>query len=113
MFKTNEVVSSVKEARQTWYIYLIRCSDETLYTGISTDVNRRLIEHQTDRVRGARYLRGRGPLRLVFHRKIGDRSVALRLEIKIKRLNRAAKEQLITQTDYFDRILQGIVGEPA
>lgn len=103
----------MEEAQQTWYIYLIRCSDETLYTGISTDVERRFTEHQTDGARGARYLRGRGPLRLVFHRSVGDRSVALRLEMKIKRLSRTRKEQLITRTGFFDRILQGIIDEPA
>ena len=52
-----------------WFIYLIRCRDTTLYTGISTDVARRFVEHQHDKVKGSRYLRGKGPLQLVFRLK--------------------------------------------
>ncbi len=79
-----------------WFIYLIRCRDDSLYTGISTDVARRLIEHQQDKVKGSRYLRGKGPLELVFQSEAGDRSRASRLEIRIKRLSRAAKLRLIS-----------------
>ena len=54
-----------------WYLYLIRCRDSTLYTGISTDVDRRLAQHQGEGSAGSRYLKGRGPLRLVFQEKLG------------------------------------------
>lgn len=81
-----------------WHLYLVRCRDGSLYTGITTDVERRLADH--DRNRGARRLRGRGPLQLVFSRAVGDRGAALRLEYRVKRLSRAAKERLVSgETD--------------
>jgi putative endonuclease len=76
-----------------WYLYLVRCADGALYTGISTDVARRLAAHRSNR--GARRLRGRGPLELVFSRAIGTRSDALRLEHRVKQLKRRDKERLI------------------
>lgn len=76
-----------------WHLYLIRCRDGSLYTGITTDVDRRLTDHR--RNRGARRLRGRGPLQLVFSRAVGDHGTALRLEHRVKRLSREAKERLI------------------
>jgi putative endonuclease len=80
-----------------WSVYIVRCRDGTLYTGIATDVRRRLAEHARRDGRGAKYLRGRGPLRLAFVRAIGARSLALRIESRIKRLPKARKEELITQ----------------
>ena len=76
-----------------WYLYLVRCDDGSLYTGISTDVERRFTLHA--RNRGARRLRGRGPLELVFSRAVGDRSLASRVEYRVKRLSRSDKERLI------------------
>jgi putative endonuclease len=76
-----------------WHLYLIRCSDGSLYTGISTDVERRFQAHQENR--GARRLRGRGPLRLVYSRPVGDRGQALRIEHRVKRLSKAEKERLV------------------
>ena len=76
-----------------WYVYIIRCRDGSLYTGIATDVERRFAEHQ-DNV-GAKYLRGRSPLTLVFKQRVGQRGWALKVEQNIKRLPRPAKEQLI------------------
>jgi putative endonuclease len=76
-----------------WHLYLVRCADGTLYTGISTDVARRFAAHQ--RNRGARRLRGRGPLQLVYSQAVGNRSDALRLEYRVKRLDRVAKERLV------------------
>ena len=78
-----------------WYVYMIRCMSGALYTGITTDVDRRFAEHQAAGPRAARYLRGRGPLQLVLTVHVGDRRVALRLEHRIKRLPRAQKEILI------------------
>jgi putative endonuclease len=71
-------------------IYLIECSDGSLYTGIATDVERRLAEHRNS-PRGARFLRGKGPLKLVFMREVGDRSLAARIEARVKRLPRSVK----------------------
>ena len=76
-----------------WFLYLVRCNDGSLYTGISTDVQRRFTDHQQNR--GARRLRGRGPLQLVYSEAVGDRSRALRLEHRVKRLSRAEKERLV------------------
>jgi putative endonuclease len=77
-----------------WSIYMLRCGDGTLYTGIATDVPRRIAEHGSG-AKGSRYLRGRGPLELVLQSEIGDRSLATRAELRIKRLSRLAKEELI------------------
>jgi len=76
-----------------WYVYILRCGDGSLYTGIATDVERRLAEHQTNK--GAKYLRGRGPLKLVFEKQVGSRSQALKIEHKVKGLTRKEKEDLI------------------
>ena len=76
-----------------WYLYLVRCSDGSLYTGISTDVERRLAAHAANR--GARRLRGRGPLELVYSRALGDRGIASRVEHRVKQLDHSDKERLI------------------
>ena len=68
----------------TWYLYLLECCNGRLYTGIATDVERRLEEHRAGR--GARYERGRGPLRLALQRSVGDRALALRVEARVKKL---------------------------
>lgn len=75
-------------------LYIVRCTDDTLYTGIAADVARRLIEHETS-VRGAKYLRGKGPLELEFSETVGDRATATALEYRVKRLTRAQKEAII------------------
>jgi putative endonuclease len=77
-----------------WYLYLVRCNDGSLYTGISTDVQRRFEAHTNHR--GARRLRGRGPLELVFSQALGDRSLASRIEHRVKRLSKAEKEKLVS-----------------
>src|SRR5690606_34165591 len=73
----------------------VRCRDNSLYTGIATDVQRRLQEHGGTS-RGARYLRGKGPLELMFHAEAGSRSRASQLEARIKRLPRPQKLRLIS-----------------
>ncbi len=78
---------------KTWHVYILRCGDGSLYTGIATDVARRLHEHETGQ--GAKYTRGRGPLALAYSEACVDKSAALRREIEIKRLTRAQKEELI------------------
>lgn len=83
--------------QRTWSLYLIRCSDSTLYTGITTDVAERFVQHCEGGSRGAKYLRGRGPLQLVFSAEVGDRSQASRLEWRVKRLNKARKERLLLE----------------
>ncbi|MEK7799611.1 MAG: GIY-YIG nuclease family protein, partial [Acidobacteriota bacterium] len=80
-----------------WFVYIVRCGDGTLYTGIATDVRRRIAEHARHDGRGAKYLRGRGPLRIVLVRAIGARGLALRIESRIKKLPKARKEALIAE----------------
>ena len=75
-------------------LYIVRCTDDTLYTGIAADVARRLSEHETS-ARGAKYLRGKGPLKLEFSEAVGDRATATALEYRVKRLTRAQKEAII------------------
>jgi putative endonuclease len=76
-----------------WYLYMVRCRGGNLYTGIATDIDRRLAEHQTGK--GAKYLRGRAPLQLAFKEKIGRRSLALKIERLIKRLPKNRKERIV------------------
>lgn len=76
-----------------WQVYIIRCSDNTLYTGITTDIDRRFNEHRQQR--GAKYFRARQPEELVYLESGHDRPSASRREIVIKRLSRAAKLLLI------------------
>ena len=78
-----------------WFVYLILCADGSLYTGITTDVERRLQEHQQGAPRGARYLRGRGPLQVVYQCTATDRSQASVLECRIKRLSKLQKQRLV------------------
>ena len=80
----------------SWFVYILRCGDGTLYTGITDDVQRRLSAHRAGR--GAKYTRGRGPLELVYTQEQPDKSAALRREVQIKKLTRPQKEQLIRST---------------
>jgi len=91
-----------------WHLYLIRCHDGSLYTGITTNIARRFAEHQGNGNTGAKYLRGREPLVLVFHKKLGSRSLALSVESKIKKLSKARKEDLIRSNTRVDEIIKQI-----
>ncbi len=77
-----------------WSVYVVRTRDGALYTGVSTDVARRLAEHG-GAGRGARSLRGRGPLEVVYQRKLGDRSLAHRVEWRLKRRSRTEKQAIV------------------
>lgn len=79
----------------SWYVYIVRCADDTLYTGIARDPERRVDEHNGARPRAARYTRGRRPVRLVYREARASRAEATRREIEIKQLPRAAKLALI------------------
>lgn len=83
----------MKSANTSWHVYLIRCDDGSLYTGITTDVARRFAEHEAGK--GAKYLRGRAPLTLVWQRELGSRSAALSTEAAIKKLSKTEKEAII------------------
>lgn len=74
---------------EEWTVYILRCGDDSLYTGIARDVLRRLEMHRAGK--GAKYTRGRCPLTLVYTEKLPDHSAALRRELEIKKLSRAEK----------------------
>ena len=78
-----------------WHLYLIRCRGGSLYAGISTDVDRRFAEHARGGPQAARYLRGKGPLELVYRVPAGTRSQASILESRVKKLPREQKLRLI------------------
>ena len=77
----------------SWFVYMLRCGDQTLYTGITDDVPKRLAAHRAGK--GAKYTRGRGPLEVVYLEELPDKSAALKREYAIKRLRREEKEQLL------------------
>jgi putative endonuclease len=76
-----------------YYLYILECRDGSYYTGITTDLERRLLEHKNGT--GARYTRARGAVRIVYSETVQKRSVASKREAEIKRLTRAQKSQLI------------------
>ena len=77
-----------------WYVYMLRCGDGTLYTGMTDNVKKRFAAHCAGK--GAKYTRGRGPLELVYTEAVSDKSAALRREYEIKKLSRQGKLDLIT-----------------
>ncbi len=80
-----------------YYVYILRCADDTLYTGITIDVERRLAEHNGERPRGAKYTQARRPVELVYMRRFRTRSNAAQEEARIKQLTRAEKHLLIAK----------------
>ena len=104
------IIQTYKASNQlsVWSVYLIRCRQGELYTGIATDVARRLKEHEAGHPKGAKFLRGRGPLRLVFQEPIGAQGVATRVERRIKALAKSEKEGLVSR----DSAVARLVGIP-
>ena len=78
-----------------WYVYMLRCGDGSLYTGIAVDVQARLEVHRSGK--GAKYTRGRSPLELVYTEQCASKSEALKREIAIKALSRTEKDTLISK----------------
>ncbi|MCC4833309.1 MULTISPECIES: GIY-YIG nuclease family protein [unclassified Shewanella] len=87
--------------KNDWFLYMVKCHNGHLYTGITTDVKRRFAEHQAGGTKGAKYLKGKGPLTLVYQESVADRSLATKRELAVKKLTRAKKLALIAdyQTD--------------
>lgn len=77
-----------------WFVYIVKCADGTLYTGITTDVSRRVKEHNSFNL-GAKYTRGRRPVKLVYTSRVKNKSLAAKAECRIKRLTRKEKNILI------------------
>ena len=79
----------------TWYVYIILCSDSSLYSGITTDIERRFQQHAEGR--GAKYFRGRQPLQVVYLENHNSRSSASKREYQIKAMNRVEKRSMVSQ----------------
>jgi len=82
-------------AADSWQVYIVRCADDSLYTGIARDLERRIAEHNADNGPGASYTRSRRPVTLVYREFAADRSAASKREYQIKQLSRAEKLALI------------------
>lgn len=76
-----------------WFLYIIRCKGGVLYTGITIDIQRRFKQHESGK--GAKFLRGKAPLELVYQKKIGNQSEALKMEVHVKKLSKQKKEEMI------------------
>ncbi|MEZ6124992.1 MAG: GIY-YIG nuclease family protein [Planctomycetaceae bacterium] len=94
------VLKLQKLLSEQWYTYIVQCSDESYYTGVTTDPERRVRQHNAGT--GARYTRARRPVALVFQEAQPGRGAALRRELQIKALNREAKTRLILQRQKSD-----------
>jgi len=77
-----------------WYVYIVKCKDGTFYTGITTDLERRIFEHNSS-FKGAKYTKGRRPVKLVYSKKIKSKSLASKEECRIKKIPREDKIELI------------------
>lgn len=93
-------------ASNSWTVYILRCADDSLYTGITNNVSRRVAEHNAS-ARGASYTRGRRPVALAFTHEVTDRSAASRLEAWIKAQTRKTKESIITHKTPVPADVQG------
>ncbi|MGV1098869.1 GIY-YIG nuclease family protein [Thiovibrio sp. JS02] len=82
-----------------WHVYMVRCSDNSLYTGITTDLGRRLAEHNAGK-KGARYTRSRRPVFLVYREEAESRSAAAKREYRLKKMPLRHKEALIDSGDF-------------
>jgi len=89
-----------------WHIYFIRTRQGTLYTGITTDVERRLGEHEQAGGRGSKYLRSKGPLEVAYQTRIGDRSLALRVERCLRKLTKNEKEDIVATTPAGEELMR-------
>jgi putative endonuclease len=76
-----------------YYLYILKCADKTLYTGITTDLKRRVAEHNNKKL-GAKYTASRQPVKLVYSRKFKNRSLASKAEARIKKLKKSEKLKL-------------------
>ena len=85
-----------KTTQSNWFVYLIRTRQGSLYAGITTDVLQRLSEHEGGK-KGAKYLRAKGPLQVVYALEVGTRSLASKVEYRLKRLSKASKERVVIE----------------
>ncbi len=88
------------ETDRVWSVYLVRCSDDSLYCGCTTDLERRLRQHNGELAGGARYTSSRRPVQLAAVRVLSDRAAALRLEALVKKRPRADKARFLLHTEF-------------
>jgi putative endonuclease len=94
MFSPHMEINILSDNPSSWFVYLLRCSDKSIYTGITTNLNQRIHEHNHSE-KGAKYTRGRRPVTLLYQEKLTSRSEASQREYQIKRMKKSAKEQLV------------------
>ena len=85
----------MKQIGNPWYVYMLRCADDSLYTGITKDISRRVDEHNNDQAAGANYTRSRRPVTVVYQETCTTRSQAAKREYTIKQMSRQEKQSLI------------------
>lgn len=83
--------------KNMYYLYILRCSDKTLYTGITVDIERRIDEHNHSNL-GAKYTKARRPVRLIYSKKYRNRSAASKAEARMKKMSRKKKQELIRRS---------------
>ena len=88
---------SDQDKTDNWFVYILQCADKTLYTGITNDLDKRLLQHNGELKNGAKYTRSRQPVTLVYSESMGSRSEASKREYAIKNLSRSQKQSLIAQ----------------
>ena len=84
----------MNKGNDIWHVYIVRCSDTTLYTGITNNIEKRIEAHNSAKD-GARYTRSRRPVRLVYSQEAGSKSAAAKLEYKIKKMTRVKKMEMV------------------
>ncbi len=94
---------------KNWSIYILRCNDNSLYIGITVDIERRLKEHLLSK-RGAKYLKGKAPLELVFFQEIGAKGTALKTEYHLKKLPKKEKEMLVGNNKKLRAFILNFIG---
>tara|TARA_Y100000310_G_scaffold293738_1_gene323545 strand:- start:1042 stop:1332 length:291 start_codon:yes stop_codon:yes gene_type:complete len=80
-----------------WYFYVVKCSDSSFYAGVTTELTRRVKEHNSDDRRGAKYTRSRRPVELIYSEEYPSRSAAQKEEYRFKQLDRKTKERVISE----------------
>ncbi len=85
-----------KNTVSAWWVYLLRCNDNSLYAGVTTDINRRIDEHNTSKL-GAKYTRARRPVCLVYLEQADNKSIACKREYQIRHLSKNKKENLVNK----------------
>ncbi len=90
-----------------WYLYILKCRNGSFYTGITKDIKKRIDEHESGK--GSKYLRGKGPLSLVFSVEVESKSMALKYEMEVKKISRKDKINLILSPLTFNNVISKVV----